>query len=123
MTDKQKTCTGLFMSDKPKDLRVFQYQNYICHKCGVTGRLHIEVTELQRKADAYLKLMEFLEEIKAQIQFAALDIYENEVVGCCNRLVDTFLLLTEFLEEHSCEEFKVDQEPKQTAGMLGGLEK
>jgi hypothetical protein len=42
-----------------------------------------------------------LEDIKAEIQAAAQEIHAGEVVGCCNRLVDTFLLLTQFLEEHS----------------------
>jgi hypothetical protein len=38
--------------------------------------------------------------MKAEVQSAAQEIRAGETVGCCNRLVDAFLILTKFLEDH-----------------------
>lgn len=41
-----------------------------------------------------------LDDLKAEVQSAAQEINAGEVVGCCNRLVDAFLLLSQFLEKN-----------------------
>jgi hypothetical protein len=41
-----------------------------------------------------------LEDIKQEIRAAAAEIHAGEVVGCCHRLVDAVLMLSEFLEQH-----------------------
>jgi hypothetical protein len=41
-----------------------------------------------------------IEDIKQEIQAAAQEIHASDVAGCCNRLVDGFLLLTKFLEDY-----------------------
>jgi hypothetical protein len=40
-----------------------------------------------------------LEDLKAEIQAAAQALRHSDATECCNRLVDAFLMLTQYLED------------------------